>query len=133
MACSCQNKRQTFQVIPKAGTATRPAFTSSSQGTAEAVADRYPTAIVRDKKTEEAVYFAWPKGTYEVVLQAGTGAVVQAATAVRNGADRGPLKALADDRAGEGAVVRSTTDRTVVYPLAAALTAAAVQTAPATP
>lgn len=133
MACACQNKHKTYEVIPKAGTATRPAFTSSSQGTAEAVADRYPTAIVRDKKTSEPVYFAWPKGTYEVVLQAGDGPVLKASAHVRNGSDRGTLKALADDRAGEGAVVRSTTDGTVVYPLAAALTAAAVQTAPATP
>ncbi|MBP5930485.1 hypothetical protein F3K39_20790 [Streptomyces sp. LBUM 1479] len=51
MPCACQNRRQTFEVVPNAGTATRAAFTSSSQGTAEAVADRYPTSVVRDKKT----------------------------------------------------------------------------------
>ncbi|MET9818324.1 hypothetical protein [Streptomyces sp. NPDC006355] len=129
MPCSCQSKRQSYEVVPKAGTATRAAFTSSSQGTAEAVADRYATSIVRDKKTSEVVYFAWPKGTYEVVLHQGAGPVVQAATTVRNSADRSPLRAVADDRAGEGAVVRSTTDGTVVYPLTAALTAAGVQTA----
>ncbi|MGW4731827.1 hypothetical protein ACWEQC_22135 [Streptomyces shenzhenensis] len=117
MACACQNKRQTFEVVPQTGKANRPAFTSSSQGTAEAVADRYPTSVVRDKKSGEAVYFSWPKGSYEVVLNSGAGEAVFTST------DRGLLKARADDRAADGAVVRSTANGTVVYPLAAALSA----------
>ena len=133
MACSCQNKRHAFQVIPKAGTAPKPAYTGTNQATSEAVADRYPTAIVRDKKTEQAVYFSWPKGTYEVALQAGEGPVIQTSTPVRNGGDRGALRSVADGRAADGAVVRSVTDGTVVYPLSAALTAAGVQTAPTAP
>ncbi|MFB7496081.1 hypothetical protein ACFC09_15540 [Streptomyces sp. NPDC056161] len=138
MACACQNKRQTFEVIPKAGTATRPAFTSSSAGTSEAVADRYASSVVRDKKTGDAVYFSWPKGSYEVVLHGGDGPVVVAATPVRNAGDRVPLKAAADDRTVEGAVVRAAGEGTVVYPLGAALTAsgsplkAAAGPAPAT-
>ncbi|WP_413808127.1 hypothetical protein [Streptomyces sp. OE57] len=138
MPCACQNKRQTYEVIPNAGAATRAAFTSSSQGTAEAVADRYPQSVVRDKKTGEAVYFAWPKGSYEVALHGGEGPVVVTATAVRNAGDRVPLKATADDRAAEGAVVRVAGGGAVVYPLPSALTAsgstltAAVPPAPAT-
>lgn len=123
MACACQNKRQTFEVIPNAGAAPRPAFTSSSQGTAEAVADRYASSVVRDKKSGEAVYFAWPKGSYEVVLHDGDGPVVVQATTVRTAADRQPLKAAADERAAEGAVIRAASGGPVVYPLPAALTA----------
>lgn len=123
MACACQNKgRQTFEVVPNAGTAARAAFTSGSQGTAEAVADRYPSSVVRDKKSGEAVYFAWPKGSYEVALQGGDGEVVQRTT-VHNPSDRRTLQAAAEARAGEGAVVRHAGTRTVVYPLTAALTA----------
>jgi hypothetical protein len=123
MPCACQNRRQTFEVVPNAGAATRAAFTSSSQGTAEAVADRYPTSVVRDKKTGEAVYFSWPKGSYEVVLQGGEGPVVLASATVRTASDRGPLKAAADGHAEEGAVVRVAGGGAVVYPLPAALTA----------
>ncbi|MCF3960266.1 hypothetical protein [Streptomyces fuscigenes] len=124
MPCSCQNKHQTFEVVANAGAAKRPAFTSSSQGTAEAVADRYASSVVRDKKTGEAVYFAWPKGTYEVVLHAGAGPVVKAATTVRTPADRSSLQSAAKAHAHEGAVVRATGGGAVVYPLTAALTAA---------
>ncbi|GAB2331715.1 hypothetical protein [Streptomyces variabilis] len=137
MACACQNKRQTYEVVQNAGAATRSAFTSSSMGTATAVADRYPTSVVRDKKTGEAVYFSWPKGSYEVALQDGTGEVVYAHT-VRGPGDRAPLKAAADERAGQGAVVRAAGGGAVVYPLPAALTAsgstlkAAATPAPAT-
>ncbi|MFI1954809.1 hypothetical protein ACH437_23675 [Streptomyces xinghaiensis] len=123
MPCACQNKRQTYEVVPNAGTAARAAFTSSSVGTAEAVADRYPTSVVRDKKTGEAVYVAWPRGSYEVVLHGGEGPVVLASTPVRGAGDRGPLKAAADNRAAEGAVVRVAGGGPVVYPLTAALTA----------
>lgn len=123
MPCACQNRRQTFEVVPNAGAATRAAFTSSSVGTAEAVADRYPTSVVRDKKTGEAVYFSWPKGSYEVVLQGGGGEVIRASTMVRTAADRGPLKATADSHADEGAVIRVAGGGAVVYPLPAALTA----------
>ncbi|MFU0240449.1 hypothetical protein ACKI1J_32510 [Streptomyces scabiei] len=122
MPCACQNRRQTFEVVPNAGAATRAAFTSSSVGTAEAVADRYPTSVVRDKKTGEAVYFSWPKGSYEVVLQGGEGEVIRASTMVRTAADRGPLKATADSHAEEGAVIRVAGGGAVVYPLPAALT-----------
>lgn len=122
MPCACQNKRQTYEVVPNAGTAARVAFTSSSVGTAEAVADRYPTSVVRDKKTGEVVYFAWPKGSYEVALQDGAGEVVYAHT-VRGPGDRVPLKEAADNRAGERAVVRVAGGGPVVYPLTAALTA----------
>jgi hypothetical protein len=118
MPCACQNKRQAFEVVPNAGTAVRAAFTSASQGTAEAVADRYPTSVVRNKQTGEAVYFAWPKGTYEVVLQAGAGPVVF------TGTDRAHLKANADANAEQEAVVRAVNGGAVVYPLPAALTAA---------
>ncbi|MFJ8852358.1 hypothetical protein [Streptomyces sp. NPDC102437] len=114
MPCACQNKRQSFEVVQSGGTG-RVAFTSSSQGTSEAVADRYAKSIVRDKKTGDPVYHSWPKGSYEVVLQAGAGEVVF------TGTERNRLKASADDHAG--AVVRSTANRTVVYPLAAALAA----------
>ncbi|QPL14045.1 hypothetical protein QEH48_gp016 [Streptomyces phage TurkishDelight] len=123
MPCACQNRRQTFEVVPNAGAATRAAFTSSSAGTAEAVADRYPMSVVRDKKTGEAVYFSWPKGSYEVVLQGGEGEVIRASTMVRTAADRGPLKATADSHAEEGAVIRVAGGGAVVYPLPAALTA----------
>lgn len=121
MACACKNKRQTFEVIPNAGTAARAAFTSSSVGTAEAVADRYPTSVVRNKEGE-AVYFAWPKGSYEVVLQGGDGPVLERVT-VRNDADKRPLMADTDARQADGAVVRHQATGTVVYPLTAALTA----------
>ena len=123
MACACQSKRQTYEVVPNAGAAPRAAFTSGSQGTAEAVADRYPTSVVRDKKTGDAVYFAWPKGSYEVVLRDGTGPVVLAARTVRTDADKRPLRAVADEHAAQGAVVRAVNSGTVVYPLTAALTA----------
>lgn len=122
MPCACQNKRQTYEVVPNAGAATRAAFTSSSMGTSVAVADRYPTSVVRDKKTGEVVYFAWPKGSYEVALQDGAGEVVYTHN-VRGPGDRAPLKEAADKRAGEGAVVRVAGGGTVVYPLPAALTA----------
>ncbi|MEU3042262.1 hypothetical protein ABZ700_15145 [Streptomyces diastaticus] len=120
MACACKNKRQTYEVVPNAGRANRPAFTSSSRGTAEAVADRYPTSVVRDKKTGDAVYHAWPKGAYEVVVG---DRVVLPAHKVRNDADKGPLRAAADERAADGAVVRAVDSGAVVYPLMAALTA----------
>jgi hypothetical protein len=123
MPCACQNKRQSYEVVPNAGTANRAAFTATNQGTAEAVADRYPTSVVRDKKSGDAVYFAWPKGTYEVALQGGDGPVVLAARQVRNDADKGPLRVEADARAAEGAVVRAAGGGAVVYPLPAALTA----------
>lgn len=124
MPCSCQSKRQTFEVVPNAGTAARPTFTSSNRSTAVAAADRYPTAVVRDKTTDEAIYFAWPKGSYEVVLQGGDGEVVQRTT-VSRASDRSVLRAAADAHAGNGAVVRQTGTATVVYPLTAALTASA--------
>jgi hypothetical protein len=59
MACSCQNKRQAFEVITAAA-ANRPervAFTSANQATAEAVAKRYPGSTIRDKKTGAVI---WP-------------------------------------------------------------------------
>lgn len=133
MACACQNKgRQTFEVLPNSGTAPRAAFTSGSQGTAEAVADRYPSSVVRDKKSGEVVYFAWPKGSYEVALQGGDGEVVQRTT-VHNPSDKRTLQAAADARAEEGAVVRHAGTRTVVYPLTAALTASGCPHPAATP
>jgi hypothetical protein len=122
MPCSCQNKRQTYEVIPNAGKATRAAFTGSNQATAESVADRYAMSVVRDKKTGEAVYFAWPKGTYEVVLQDGQGEAVTTMT-VRTDADKRPLRAAADEHAAQGAVVRAAGGGAVVYPLTTALTA----------
>ncbi|WP_433341717.1 hypothetical protein [Streptomyces sp. CA-253872] len=132
MACSCQSKNKNFEVLPKAGTATRPAFTSASQPTAEAVANRYATSIVRDKTTGEAVYFAWPDGTYEVALDGGDGAVVVASTSVRKPADRRTLREAADRHATAGAVVRAAGGGTVVYPLPAALTASGVPVKTAT-
>lgn len=123
MPCACQNKRQTYEVVPNAGAARRAVFTSSSIGTAEAVADRYPMSVVRDKKTGYAVYFAWPKGSYEVALNDGGGSVIVASTAVRDARDRAPLKAAADAHAAEQAVVRVAGGGVVVYPLPNALTA----------
>lgn len=114
MPCACQNKRQSFEVIQARGTG-RIAFTSSSQGTAESVADRYNASIVRDKKTGDVLYHSWPKGSYEVALQTGE--------VVFTGTERSRLKASADAHTNAGAVVRSTTNGTVVYPLAAALAA----------
>ncbi|MFP3118142.1 hypothetical protein [Streptomyces sp. Iso 434] len=45
MACSCQSKRQKFEVVTKEG---KVAFTSASKPTAQAVAKRYPGSTVRD-------------------------------------------------------------------------------------
>ncbi|MFC8332737.1 hypothetical protein [Streptomyces olivaceus] len=123
MPCACQKNRLTFEVVPDGGNAKRAAFTGRSQGTAEAVADRYPTSIVRDKDGQ-AVYFSWPKGSYDVVLQGGKGDVVLTSS------ERGRLKAMADDYAGNNAVVRSTANGSVVYPLASALEALQTKTAP---
>ncbi|MGV2914553.1 hypothetical protein [Streptomyces alfalfae] len=123
MPCACQNKRQTYEVVPNAGKAMRAAFSSSSQGTAEAVADRYPTSVVRDKKTNEALYFAWPKGAYEVVLPGAPDGGVLLTRTVRNDADKRPLRAAADEHSADGAVVRAAGGGAVVYPLTAALTA----------
>lgn len=136
MACSCQNKRNSFEVVQDAGRA-RSVFTSSSLGTAEAAADRYPASVVRDKKDGTAVYFAWPKGPYEVVHQTEeVVTVLVASRQVRNEADRKTLREAADGR--PGAVVRAVNGGTVVYPLPAALTASgatlkAADTSAATP
>lgn len=46
MGCSCQNKRQTFEVVAENG---RVVFSSGSEPTARAVAGRYPNSEVRKK------------------------------------------------------------------------------------
>jgi hypothetical protein len=46
MACSCQNKRQQYEVVSAAG---KVVFTSASKPTAETVSKRYPDSTVREK------------------------------------------------------------------------------------
>ncbi|MEU5834483.1 hypothetical protein ABZ820_12535 [Streptomyces diacarni] len=46
MPCSCQSKRQQWEVVTKAG---KVVFTSASKPTAATVAKRYPESEVREK------------------------------------------------------------------------------------
>lgn len=46
MACSCQSKRQQYEVVT---TADKVVFTSASKATADTVAKRYPGSEVREK------------------------------------------------------------------------------------
>jgi hypothetical protein len=47
MPCSCNNKRQQFEVVAEGG---KVVFTSASKPTAETVAKRYPNSTVREKE-----------------------------------------------------------------------------------
>ncbi|MYX39025.1 MULTISPECIES: hypothetical protein [unclassified Streptomyces] len=46
MPCSCQSKRQQFEVVAQNG---KVVFTSANKATAEAVGKRYPDSEVREK------------------------------------------------------------------------------------
>ena len=46
MPCSCQGKREQYEVVTAAG---KVVFTSGSKPTAQAVSRRYPESTVREK------------------------------------------------------------------------------------
>ncbi|MGW6416279.1 hypothetical protein [Streptomyces sp. NPDC055055] len=46
MPCSCQKNKQQYEVVSSAG---KVVFTTSSKGTADTVAERYPESKVREK------------------------------------------------------------------------------------
>ena len=49
MACSCQSKRQQYEVVTTEG---KVVFTSSNMATANTVSRRYPGSTVREKGKE---------------------------------------------------------------------------------